>query len=77
MSDPFDEIVSGLELDEDTTDVIDMTELSMEELLQIVADETEALMDDGQAIRPRTQQARDSHSLRAAARIEIQRRQTK
>lgn len=61
--------------DIDTSDVIDMTKLTIPELLEIYGNKTEGLMDEGQAINPRTQEARDDHSLRYAARMELHRRQ--
>jgi hypothetical protein len=78
MDDPSEDIFAQLEEEMgevDTSDVIDMTKLSIPELLVIYGEETEDLMDEGQAMNPRTQEARDKHSLRYAARIELQRRQ--
>lgn len=74
MDEEFEELIKGLTREVDTSDVVDMTKLTIEELLTLYADETESLMDAGQAIKPRTQDARDSHSLRYAARIELDRR---
>lgn len=78
MDDPSEDIFAQLEQDMgeiDTSDVIDMTKLTIPELLEIYGDKTEGLMDDGQAMNPRTQEARDDHSLRYAARMELHRRQ--
>ena len=72
--DDFEELIKDLDSEIDTSDVVDMTKLTIEELLTLYAEETESLMDAGQAIRPRTQDARDRQSLRYAARMELDRR---
>ena len=72
----FEEIVSGIEIDVDSIeDVIDMTQLSLEELLDLAVSTQENLLDNHQAIFPKEQWARDMHSLRYAARLELIRRQ--
>lgn len=75
--DDFDSIVAGLEeeLDLDTEDVVDMTTLSIKELLDIATSTEENLLDRLEAVRPRSQWGRDQHSLREAARLELKRRQ--
>lgn len=70
----FDDIVSGLEFDLDTTDVVDVSKLNIKELLEIITTADELLLDASQAVRPREQWARDLHSLRNAAQIEYRKR---
>lgn len=74
----FEDIVSGLQeefANIDTSDVVDMTTLSLQELLDVAATTEEDLLNGRQAVFPREQWARDMHSLRYAARMELMRRQ--
>ena len=73
MDDPFFDIVHSLEIDE-PEDLVDVTKLSVQELLSKFDDINEELFEIGQALKPTTQQARDLHSLRSAIYVEIQKR---
>jgi hypothetical protein len=71
----FDDIVNGLHLEEpEDGEVADITKMSYQELLDIMVATDEDLMNAREARFPKTQWARDLHSLRAAAQIELHRR---
>ena len=55
-------------------DVVDVTKLSTEELMDLISDITDELFNAGQAINPQDQWARDKHSLRNAVQIELRKR---
>ncbi len=55
-------------------DVVDVTKLSTEELMDLISDITDELFNAGQAINPKDQWARDKHSLRNAVQIELRKR---
>ena len=73
----FEDIVGGLTAefeDIDTAEIVDVTKLSIKDLLEIIATADEMLLDASQAVRPSEQWARDLHSLRNAAQIEYRKR---
>lgn len=73
----FEDIVGGLaaEFEEiDTDGIVDVSKLSIKELLEVITTADEMLLDASQAVRPREQWARDLHSLRNAAQLEYRRR---
>lgn len=75
MDDPFFDIVNSIEIDiECIDDVVDVTTLSISELVSKFDEINESLFDLGQALRPTTKEARDLHSLRSAIYVEIQKR---
>jgi len=74
MDDPFDDIVSGLDIDVDEDDVLDVTTLSTMELSGLIADLDKDLTEGHEALHPGTQQARDKHSLRNALQVELRKR---
>lgn len=71
--DPFLEITQGLELP-DPTDVINVRTLATVDLIRRFDNLTQALLDCEEFLDPRTQEARDMHSLRNALDVELQRR---
>jgi len=73
MDDPFYDIVSNLEIEE-PEDLIDVSKLSIQELLSKFDDINNQLFKMGQALKPTNQEARDLHSLRSAIYVEIQKR---
>ena len=73
MDDPFFDIVHSLEIDE-PKDLVDVTKLSIQELLSQFDNINEQLFEMGQALKPTNQEARDLHSLRSAIYVEIQKR---
>lgn len=73
MADDFDQIVSGIELDE-PEDVTDFSELNRNELLEEYHALTKWLLDHGQTIDPNTSEAREVHSRRVAAVVELHKR---
>jgi hypothetical protein len=73
MDDPFYDIVSSLEIQE-PEDLIDVSKLSVQELLSQFDDINNKLFEMGQALKPSNQEARDLHSLRSAIYVEIQKR---
>lgn len=58
----------------DTSDVIDVSTLSTLELFNMFAELNTELFECKEAIRPKSQWARDAHSLRNAIQVELQRR---
>lgn len=58
----------------DEDEVVSVTDLSTSELLEMVADLTQELLEMHQGIRPKTQEARDKHSLRNACQVELRSR---
>ena len=73
MSDDFDDIISGLDFDV-PEDVIDVSTMSIEELLNKLDYLNETLFEMHEALNPQTQEARDMHSLRNAVQIELSKR---
>jgi|694.fasta_scaffold118549_5 hypothetical protein len=73
MDDPFYEIVNQLEIEE-PHDLIDVSKLSIQDLLSQFDDINNRLFEMGQALKPSNQEARDLHSLRSAIYVEIQKR---
>jgi hypothetical protein len=71
--DDFDQIMSGVELEE-PEDVIDFSELDRNELLDLYHSLTKRLLDLGQTIDPKTNEGRETHSQRAAAVVELHKR---
>ena len=61
----------------DTSDVIDVSKLSVTDLLDMSADITGELHEDGQALWPKDQYHRDLHSLRNSIQIELLNRKKK
>ena len=55
-------------------DVVDVSKLSTEDLMDLISDITDELFNAGQAINPKDQWARDKHSLRNAIQIELRKR---
>lgn len=80
MDEPADDIFMELMKGMDTVfdgvsdDVLDVTSLSNKALLERNADILEELLDNGQAVNPTSQWARDLHSLRNAIQVEIRKR---
>ena len=72
--DPFESIVEGLNLNTDTSEVIDVTKLSDSELLNLQHVLSDELRDRSEALFPYSQSARDKHSLRNAVQVEIKKR---
>lgn len=70
MSDDFDSIIEGLEI-EDPDDVLDVTTLSVPELVELKVKLERELFELQQALMPKTQEARDKHSLRNAVQLEL------
>jgi ribosomal protein L29 len=73
MSDDFDNIVAGMSFDI-PDDIINVSEMSIEELVTTLDNLNEELFDMGEALDPKTQESRDKHSLRNAIQIELFRR---
>ena len=73
MSDDFDDIVSGLDFDI-PEDIIDVSQMSIEELLEKLDYLNETLFEMNEALNPKTQNARDMHSLRNAVQVELSKR---
>ena len=73
MDDPFFSIVEGLQIDEPES-YVNVSELSIEELLYQFDQLNDELFELEQALNPTTQKARDLHSLRSAIYVEIQKR---
>ena len=71
--DPFFSIVEGLQIDEPES-YVNVSELSIEELLYQFDQLNDELFELEQALNPTTQKARDLHSLRSAIYVEIQKR---
>jgi len=73
MSDDFDNIVAGMSFDI-PDDIINVSEMSIEELVTTLDNLNEELFDMGEALDPKTQESRDKHSLRNAIQVELFRR---
>ena len=71
--DDFDDIVSGLNFDI-PNDIIDVTKMSISELVDKLDELNEKLFEMHEALNPRTQEARDMHSLRNALQVELSKR---
>jgi hypothetical protein len=79
MDDPFFDIINGLDelkLD-DSENVVDVTKLTIAELLSKFDELNNDLFELGEAMNPVSQKARDMHSLRSAIYVEIQKRKKK
>lgn len=72
--DPFDEIVSGLVLDVNEDEVVNVQGLSTKELIDMRDEITDSLMHSQSLFRNNTDWRRDQHSLRAAIIVELARR---
>jgi hypothetical protein len=73
--DPFDDIISGITLEQlDDDDVINVTNLNTRELIDMRDDITDAIMNNKSLFRNTTEWQRDQHSLRAAIIIELSKR---
>ncbi len=72
--DPFEDIVAGVDISVDETEVIDVSKLSMLEMSDILTDLEEKLLRSNQALWPQTQQLRDMTSLKNAIQIELRKR---
>lgn len=72
--DPFDFIVDELNLNTDTSDVVDVTKLSTEDLLNLRHELDEELLNGSEMLNPHTQEGRDRHSLRNAVQLELKKR---
>jgi hypothetical protein len=70
MTDDFDSIISGLSFDI-PEDIIDVSTMSIEELVDKLDELNTELFDMGEALKPTTQESRDMHSLRNAIQVEI------
>ena len=64
----FDEEVPNFD------DVIDVTTLTWQEVMELSEEVSQKLIKEGQALVPREQWARDAQSLREACRVDLQRR---
>ena len=62
MSDDFDSIVAGMSFDI-PDDIVNVSEMSIEELVTTLDNLNEELFDMGEALDPKTQESRDKHSL--------------
>lgn len=77
MDDPFFDIVSGLDVpaaEEVQGDILDVTKLSLSQLQDLIAECEDKLQARFEQLVPRTQEARDLHSLRNAAQVEFRKR---
>ena len=74
MSDPFDDIVNGLDISVDQTEIVDVSRMDTVALIELKQDLDNELMDSEQALRPVTQDSRDAHSLRNAVQVELAKR---
>jgi hypothetical protein len=76
MDDPFFDIVNMIDIKEDEIceDIVDVSKLTIEELLIKFDDINNQLFELGEALSPQTQNARDLHSMRSAIYVEIQKR---
>lgn len=74
MSDDFDAIVAGIEIDIDPASVLDVSKLDTPSLAAMQSDIEDELYEMGQALRPETQRARDLHSRRNAVQVELNKR---
>lgn len=74
MVDDFDDIVNGLDINVDHTEVVDVSRMDTVALIELEQDLNEELMDSEQALRPVTQESRDAHSLRNAVQVELAKR---
>jgi len=72
--DPFDDIIAGLTIEIDESDVVDVTKLGNEELINLFNSLDDEVTRGHQAIHPNKQWARDKHSLRNATEIELRKR---
>jgi len=70
MTDDFDSIISGLSFDI-PEDIVDVSKMSIEELVDKLDELNTELFDMGEALKPITQESRDMHSLRNAIQVEI------
>ena len=73
MSDDFESIIEGLEIEE-PDDVVNVQELSTEELINYKIRLEKELFEREEALNPKTQRGRDAHSLRNAVNLELDRR---
>lgn len=71
-----DDILAGLEFEEDvdTSDVVDLSKKTNQELMFIMVSAREALKDMGERLHPTSQEARDLHSIHYACKIELSNR---
>ena len=72
--DPFNDIIAGLDIKVVENDVVDVTKLGNEELIDLFDSLDDEVTKGRQAIHPNKQWARDAHSLRNAAVIELRKR---
>ena len=70
--DMFESMVKDIQFD--TDDVVDVTKLSIESLMDNLVDLQTQLLDSGEALHPSTQESRDMHSLRNSIQIELRKR---
>lgn len=74
---PNDDVFAGLEgiFDSVTEDeVVSVKDLSSPELMDMVHELTQELLEMKEGIYPRSQEARDKHSLRNACQVELRNR---
>lgn len=72
-----DDLFAALEADMqnlDTSNIIDVSKLSILEIADKIAEVTNTLFEMREAIIPRSQKARDLHSLRNALQVELSKR---
>ena len=74
MTDPFEDIVDGLDITVDETQIVDVSKLGIEELISLKTDLEMELYENKQALSPRSQRFRDIHSLRNAIQVELAKR---
>jgi hypothetical protein len=72
--DPFDDIVAGVDISINESEVLDVSKLSTLDLSDILTDLEQKLLASEQSLWPRTQQTRDMTSLRNAVQLELKRR---
>ena len=66
----IEEVFEGV----DSAEIINVTALSTYDLVALYNEQDEILLGLGEVLHPTTQEGRDSHSLRAACRIELSNR---
>ena len=72
--DEFDDIINGIEIEVDETEIVDVSRMDTVALIELKQDLDNHLMDSEQALRPITQDSRDAHSLRNAVQVELAKR---
>jgi hypothetical protein len=74
MSDPFDDIINGLQIQVDESEVVDVSQLETPTIMDMIEELNNELLEAHQGLRPTQQWARDKHSLRNALQVELSKR---